>query len=367
MRKLATIRRISEINPIKGKDRVEMATVDGWTCMVSKADGFKPGSLCIFCEPDSVFPAIEQWEFLKKYGYRIKTQRFKSDDGYVYSQGLVLPISALPSKRPAVIEVGDDMTSLLGITQYEPTMDKGEASLPKKKYPKWLMRFSWFRKLVLPKKGDTTFPSFISKTDEERIQNMPQILERPLSWIVTEKIDGQSGTFVVVRHRFLFWSRYEFIVCSRNYRIPKPDGRSYWKVAEKYHIKEALKGYLKKHPGLKWAAIQGECIDTNVQGNKYKVKEADLYVFNVMDSITRRYNTPTASVIAKSWGLKFVPIVDTRVKLEGYTVEQVLEYANGKSMLNKDTLREGLVFRVVENGFISFKAVSPEFLFKYGE
>ena len=53
MRKLATIRVIQSINPIAGKDRVEMATVDGWTCMVSKADGFKPGDKCIFCEPDS--------------------------------------------------------------------------------------------------------------------------------------------------------------------------------------------------------------------------------------------------------------------------------------------------------------------------
>lgn len=60
MRKLATIRQITSIEPIKGKDRVELARIDGWTCMVSKADNFQSGSLCVFCEPDSVFPETIQ-------------------------------------------------------------------------------------------------------------------------------------------------------------------------------------------------------------------------------------------------------------------------------------------------------------------
>src|SRR5574344_567955 len=120
MRKLATIRTVQSIEPIKGKDRVELAHVDGWTCMVSKADSFTVGSLCIFCEPDSVFPANDQWKFLEKYSYRIKTQKFKDADGnLVYSQGLVLPLSVLPNME---YKYDEDVTSVLGITQYEPTI-----------------------------------------------------------------------------------------------------------------------------------------------------------------------------------------------------------------------------------------------------
>lgn len=366
MRKLATIRAISKVMPIKGKDRVELAVVDGWTCMVSKADGFKEGSLCVFCEPDSVFPPKEQWEFLKKYNYRIKTQKFKDSDGNaIYSQGLVLPLTIPQMKVQSNLMVGRDVTDLLEITQYEPTMDIDTSSLPKKKYPEWLMRYAWFRKLVLPKKASCAWPSFICKTDEERIQNCPDIVNLETKWIATEKVDGQSGSFAVVRHKHFLWNTYEFIVCSRNMRKPHPDNTSYWQVAKKYNLKEALIGYLKSHKDLEWVALQGECVAPNVQGNKYKVKEADLYVFNLIDSKYGRYNSLTAKTILESMKIKFVPIVDYDIDLHDLTVEQLLQYATGKSKL-VDGLREGIVFRSTD-GRHSFKAVSPEFLIKHNE
>ena len=357
MRKLATIRKISEINPIKGKDRVEMATVDGWTCMVSKADNFKPGDLCIFCEPDSVFPEMEQWEFLRKYNFRIKTQRFKGDDGYVYSQGLVLPISIL-DKKP---DLGDDVTRQLGITQYEPTMDKEQAAEPKRKYPKWLMRRAWFRKLVLPKKTKAGWPGYVSKTDEERIQNIPEIVNKSDSWVATEKVDGQSGTYLLVKKKRLFGSKYEFHVCSRNMELPRNDGSTYWLNAEKYDIKEKLVT-LTRNWKCDWVAIQGECVAPKVQGNKYKVTEPDLYVFNLVFPFGRIGSLDARDIIT-SMGMKFVPLVG-EFNLKGKSVNEILALANGKSKL-ADTPREGLVFRS-ENG-LSFKAVSPEFLVKYGE
>lgn len=369
MRKLATIRRVQSVEPIKGKDRVELAHVDGWTCMVSKADKFKEGSLCIFCEPDSVFPETEQWEFLKKYNYRIKTQRFRdSDNNVVYSQGLVLPLTIpqMVGKTFSDSSVGDDVTNILGITQYEPTMDKETtAAIKTKKYPRFLMKFSWFRKLVLPKKQEKGWPNFISKTDEERIQNCPSIVELDTKWVATEKIDGQSGTFAVVRHKKLFRDKFEFIVCSRNLRKWKDDGTSYWKVAKRYNIEKILTEYLKRRPELEWVAIQGECVDTNVQGNKYKVKEADLYIFNLINSKWGRFGSIEAHETLTSYGLKFVPIVNHSIDIKGMSVEDLLKYATGKSAL-VDGLREGIVFRS-HDGKASFKAVSPEFLIKYNE
>lgn len=365
MRKLATIRAISKVMPIKGKDRVELAVVDGWTCMVSKADGFKEGSRCVFCEPDSVFPPTDQWEFLKKYNYRIKTQKFKDADGNaVYSQGLVLPLTTPQIKVLSNLTVGTDVTEVLGITQYEDTMDKDTPSLPTRKYPEWLMRYAWFRKLVLPKKVSGKWPEFVSKTDEERIQNCPSIVDLDTEWIATEKVDGQSGTFAVVRHKHLFWNTYEFIVCSRNLRKPRPDGTSYWKVAEKYKIESVLTNYLKRNRDLDWVALQGECVAPNVQGNKYRVTEADLYVFNFITKYGR-YNSVVAKTLLENTGIKFVPIVEERLDLHGKTVDDILKYATGKSQL-ADTLREGIVFRSTD-GRHSFKAVSPEFLIKHNE
>lgn len=361
MRKLATIRIIQSINPIAGKDRVEMATVDGWTCMVSKADGFTVGTKCIFCEPDSVFPATDQWEFLKKYNYRIKTQKFKDGNKQtIYSQGLVLPLSILP--KVVNLEIGDDVTKELGITQWEDTMDREVTKdVTSKKYPKWLMRFGWFRKLVTKKKTLKGFPSFIAKTDEERIQNCYEFSQSEPAWVATEKVDGQSGTFLVMKSKSLF-NKYEYHVYSRNYENNDPNS-SYNIVFNKYNLKDVLTKLIEKY-NWDWVAIQGECIGPSIQKNKYKVKECDLFAFNLVTP-AGRYSTDDMVKELVPLGVKCVPVL-THLSLIGKSCDEILNMANGKSELNKDSLREGIVFRSLD-GKKSFKAVSPEFLAKNDE
>ena len=275
-------------------------------------------------------------------------------------------MSILPEKKAGSWEIGDDVTEILGVKQYEPTMDKEVALVtPEKKnsYPKFLMRFKWFRKIFLPKKQAKGFPTFISKTDETRIQNMPYILSDKREWVATEKIDGQSGSFSLVRHKSklpFFKDKFEYIVCSRNLRLWSKDNSSYWSVSEKYHIEEFLHSIIGNY---EWVAIQGECIAPNVQKNKYKVSEPDLYVFNLIYPDGRR-SSVDAKLVCESGGLKFVPILDTHYVLPD-TVNGVLSYAHGQSAIG-DTLREGIVFRS-HDGKISFKAVDPLFLLKYDE
>lgn len=185
-RALAHIEEINSIIPIEGKDRIVLATVLGWTVIVQK--DFKVGDKVVFAEIDSVFPDKPEFEFLRNKKFRIKTMKMAG----VISQGIVFPLSILPEGE---YNIGDDVTDILGITQYEPTMDKEEMDTesiktPVKKYPEFLMRMSWFRKLVLPKKQAKGFPSFISKTDETRIQNAPFYLNMDCNWIATEKVDG---------------------------------------------------------------------------------------------------------------------------------------------------------------------------------
>lgn len=369
MRKLATIRNIQEIKPIVGRDRVEMATVDGWTCMVSKADGFKPGDKCIFCEPDSVFPATEQWEFLKKYNYRIKTQKFKDGNKQtIYSQGLILPLTILPIKpdyynQPEkYFALGDDVTETLNITQWEDTMDREVTKdVISKKYPKWLMHFGWFRKLVTKKKVFKGFPSFIAKTDEERIQNCYEFSQSEPAWVATEKVDGQSGTFLVMKSKSLF-NKYEYHVYSRNYENNNPNS-SYNIVFNKYNLKDVLTKLIEKY-NWDWVAIQGECIGPSIQKNKYKVKECDLFAFNLVTP-AGRYSTDDMVKELVPLGVKCVPVL-THLSLMEKSCDEILNMANGKSELNKDSLREGIVFRSLD-GKKSFKAVSPEFLAKNDE
>lgn len=356
MRKLASIKIINDIRPIEGRDRIELAIVDGWSVIVKKNE-FNIGDKCIYIEIDSVLPEKPEFEFLRSKNFRIKTMKMAG----VISQGICFPLSFLPAGE---YEVDQDITELMGITQYNATMDV-EPVVPKKtKWPRWLMRYKWFRKMVLPTKRERKgFPTFISKTDETRVQNMPFILENKNPWVATEKIDGQSGTFCLVRNKSkipFVKDKFEFIVCSRNLRIYHPDNSSYWSVARRYELENVLKNMIGSRD---WIAIQGECVAPNVQGNKYKVSEPDLYVFNLIYP-TGRLPSEMAKRLCEARGLKFVPILDNGFILPD-TVEETLKYAHGQSQIG-DTLREGVVFRS-QDGKKSFKAVDPLFLIHYDE
>ena len=360
MRRLASIKEIGAIYPIDGKDRIVLAQVDGWQIIVQKSD-YEVGIKCVFCEIDSVLPPKPEFEFLKSKNYRIKTMKMSG----VLSQGICFPLSILPRDRE--YNIGDDVTEILGVTQYEATMDKeieAKETTPVKHHPKFLMRMAWFRKLVLPKKQNKGFPNFISKTDETRIQNAPFYLDMDCKFVATEKVDGQSGTFTLQRTKGKhFWNKdtFDFAVCSRNLRQWQKNTSSYWTVAEKYHIKDVLHKLIGDN---EWVAIQGECVASNVQGNKYHVAEPDLYVFNLIYP-TGRVDSLEAKKIVGEHGLKFVPVIDKSVSIKGMSVNEVLDYATGNSQLY-NTLREGIVFRSLD-GKQSFKAVSPKFLMKYDE
>jgi len=358
MRKLATIREITDIQPIEGRDRIVLATVDGWRVIVTK--DFSVSDKVIYCEIDSVLPEKPEFEFLRPKKFRIKTMKMAG----VLSQGICFPLSILPPKKDgSKYEVGEDVTDIIGVKQYEETMDNDKevvSSKSAKKYPQFLMRFKWFRNLVLPKKRKGGFPSFVSKTDEERIQNMPWILNDKQEWVATEKIDGQSGTFALVKHKGLFRTKYEYIVCSRNLRLSHHDGSSYWKVSDKYEIENVLKNMIGDR---EWIALQGECVGPKIQKNKYGLQDCDLYIFNLIYP-GGRVGSRLARSICEQHGLKFVPILDEHVILPD-TVDEVLAYAHGQSKL-ADIMREGIVFRT-KDGKQSFKAVDPEFLLKWSE
>ena len=358
VRNLASIRKIDQILPIEGKDRIVLAIVDGWSVIVRK-DEFSTGDLCVYIEIDSVLPEKPEFEFLRSKNFRIKTMKMAG----CISSGICFPLSILPIGD---YHFGDDVTNVLGIKQYTPTMDTGDLPAEfgrRKRYPRFLMRMAWFRRIVLKKCGNTEFPSFLRKTDETRIQNIPHVLDdREKEWIATEKIDGQSGTFALRRIKSkipFIRDRFEYIVCSRTRRLPHHDSSSYWSVSDKYHIESVLREFIGEND---YVYIQGEVVGPRIQGNKYNLSEYDLYVFNVGTEMGR-LDSVRAKLVCVDRGMKFVPILE-KMRLPE-TVDEVLQYAHGKSAIG-DTLREGVVFRSLD-GRESFKAVDPLYLIKYDE
>jgi RNA ligase (TIGR02306 family) len=287
----------------------------------------------------------------------------------VLSQGICFPLSILPQDKEYEIE--DDVTEIVNVIKYEANNENKEIENKEEKFKKFqhpifkfLFKFSIFRKLLLPKKQNKGFPEFISKTDETRIQNMPFILKnKDIKFVVREKVDGQSGTFFLKKlNKKWFWKKqnYDFGVCSRNLRLWNEDNGSQWFVSKKYNLKNVLVELIGEND---FVAIQGECVAPNVQGNKYKVSEPDLYAFNLIYP-NGKVNCIEAEKILKKYNIKWCPLINSKFTLPD-TVNEILDFATDKSKLY-NTLREGVVLRNY-NKNISFKAVSPEFLIKNDE
>ena len=75
MRKLASIKRISKLEPIEGADKIELAHVGGWKVVVAKDVGHKEGDLVVYCEIDSFLPIEPEFEFLRKSSYKKMSEK----------------------------------------------------------------------------------------------------------------------------------------------------------------------------------------------------------------------------------------------------------------------------------------------------
>lgn len=328
MRKLATIREIKEILPIEGADRIELAIVDSWKVVVSK--GLTVGDRVCYCEIDSFLPIKPEFEFLRKScykklvdgteGFRLKTVKLRGQ----ISQGLCIPLNELP--QLVQNQVGEDVSEILGITKWESSI---------------AVSFS----------GDAkgSFPVFLKKTDEERIQNLTRDYQEYLTsgkqFYATEKLDGSSATF--------YLRDGEFGVCSRNLELKESENNSFWKVAKNLNIKEKLKTLPFN------ACLQGELIGEGIQGNPYKIQGQDVRFFNLFNIDTYEYlSIEELSKFCQGVDLLIVPNYDFALP---QTIDELLLIADGKSVLNREMDREGLVIRSIDNK-ISFKAISNKFL-----
>lgn len=379
-RALAYIQHVTNIRPIEGADNIEQCNVLGWNLICKKGE-FHEGDPCVYIEIDSKVPEREEFEFLRAKGFKVKTMKLGKFN--CISQGLAMPQSVF--KELAGLSEGTDVTDILGIkySVQEDNARKGNGDpnakyksmaarhqkIFKKKWARWMMRRSWGRKVMFfffGKKKDNPrgFPTFVSKTDEERVENQPWRIGDGKTYLATEKLDGTSCTYALERKGR---NKFEFYVCSRNVRQQDEkqecyhDHNIYWDLAFKYNIEQHLKDFLNQFPQLKWVCIQGEGVGS-VQGNPLKLTEDDLYVFNFKESQTGRWSSMAGAGQVREWGMKWVPILG-EVQMPD-TMEELKVLATGKSKVNPNVMREGIVYRSLD-GSDSFKNVSREYLLKH--
>lgn len=351
MRKLATVQQIAELLPIEGADAIEVARINGWNVVVKKGD-FKVDEMVVFCEVDSFLPIQPEYEFLRKSsykkmpdgteGFRLKTIRLRGQ----LSQGLLINYQVLISKLTPdenghvdLPDVGEDVTEILGIIKYEPPIPACLAGQMK-----------------------GYFPGFLNKTDEERVQNIKDSMyerykNKGKKYYITEKLDGSSCS--------IYLRGNEFGVCSRNVNLLETPDNTFWKVARQYNIEEILRNH-SEYTGFQTFALQGELIGEGVEGNPYKIKGHEFHIFNLFYSDLDYYaNIDELIDFSKKYNLNIVPILYKDINLPENGTE-CLKLAEGKSALNHNTEREGIVIRYFDHS-VSFKAISNKFLLKNGD
>lgn len=322
-RQLVTARTISGLSPITGADQIECATIDGWKVVVKKGE-FKVGDPCAFFEIDSFLPASDtRFDFLSKSkrtwrgkeGYRLKTVKLRGQ----ISQGLALPLTLFPE----------------GVEVLSQTIQKWEEDV----HPA----------LAGMVKG--AFPSFLRKTDQERLQNIYGDVDKKALYEVTLKMDGTSLT--VYRYQGVFG------VCSRNLELKVTDenaGNLYIQQSSKFS--QIPEGF----------AVQAEICGPGIQGNRAALTSIDAYVFDIFDIQKGVYlNHWDRLEMCKKYGWLHVPSVAEPEFGPNdclQSMEDALAYAERFNYLSGEPA-EGVVFKRSDGG-MSFKIISNKYLLKHG-
>jgi RNA ligase (TIGR02306 family) len=235
---------------------------------------------------------------------------------------------------------GRNVSSLLGVTKWEPMIP-----------------------LCLSGKVKGSFPGFLPKTDETRVQVLQPVLDKHKGTLcyVTEKCDGSSATF--------YMKDGVFGVCSRNLELLETPENAFWQMARKLQIEEKL-----KTNKLDNIAIQGELCGPGIQSNPLQLKEFNIFFFNVYDIKEGKYkDVVELTNMCVLLRLNMVPIIERHYKLNN-DVQALVTYATRKSVYNPNVWLEGIVIRPIEEiedrefmnvlnyNRVSFKVINPEYL-----
>lgn len=347
MRKLASIQSVINVEPIEGADKIELAHVLGWQCVVNKGQ-MQAGDKAVYFEIDSFLPVRAEFEFLRSNsyrktdlmgeGFRLRTMKFRGQ----VSQGLLLPITAF-SEIAADIEIGTDVSELLGVKKWE--IEEAASS------------------------GGTiigTLPMDVSKTDETRVQADPELIGEftGLEYYISTKMDGSSHSISMDEEGFhVTGHRYEY----------RDDGTSgFYELVKRDDIESRVRNYFENN-ALQLLTIQGEFCAPGINKNRLKLTRPEWYVFTVRVN-GKRVGLRKMQEICSELGLNMVPIEEVGSDLPNKypTVDALLARADGE--YPNGGRKEGIVIRPVEPVFskrigdsLSMKVVSNKYLLKNEE
>lgn len=338
-RKLVRIVSIGSVNPIPEADLIEVASVGGWKIVVNKGQ-FQPGDRAVYFEIDAFLPEGNPgWQFLVDKrahdfnglrGHVLRSVTLKKQT----SQGYLMPLSALAGTHLESdlddLQPGDDVAAALGVVKYDPPLPAELLALARG-YP----------------------PGLIRSTDQERIQNLGDDLEQwradGSTWEVTEKLEGWACAYALIDG--------EFHACSSGLDFNRDDRHPFWRAAAAIDIEAKLRSL-----GGRDFVVQGELIGPNLEGNNYLLQEPQFHLYGAYDVAKGRKLPPIERRdFAREFALPAVPLVDADFLFGKHTMRNLVDMADGPSVLNSKRRREGLVFKHNDSD-ASFKAISDKYL-----
>lgn len=378
-RVLAKVAMIDSIIEIEGAEKIELAMVGGWQVVVGKGL-YRPGDRAVYIEIDSLVPTAHpafsdlpdrlssklMFEVDGKGYARIKTAKMMKQ----LSQGMCVPLNELGDMPSQLQDLDADLTQFLGIRKYEAAEERAMNNAGTRDGMK--------------QGASKPFPSFIPKTDQNRVQN---IVPRYMKAVVfgelfekTFKLDGSSMTV---------WIKDGVTgVASRNVSFNLQDTNKGFIQSFKDFFKQVKKKGWKKakfetvipadknafttmafNSGVVQAlvrmnrnlAIQGEMVGPSIQKNFEGVKSNSFYIYGIYDIDAKRYLLPEERIaILKEHNLRGVP--EAGIVMLPPTVKEAIEDADGPSGLN-GKYREGYVYKSMVRDF-SFKVISNSYLLK---
>lgn len=347
--------RIDDVQPHPNADRLEIAQIAGWQCVVGKGQ-FEKGRRAVYLPIDSVLPkALEDKLFPPDSKVHLSKSRIKTIKlrGAI-SQGLLVSPEEVDCQQKLV---GEDVAEFLGVTKYEP---------PVKGMP------SQLRGAQKPRKGIN--PLFHKYTDIENFKHYNTLFAPGELVYITEKLHGTSARYgwypsaantfwKKVKKLFGLLPEQEFCIGSRNVQLQdrKYDGfydsNVYGKVAEKYALDEIL-----EHG----EAVFGEIVGPGIQKGYTYGHETDhaFYAYDV--AVDGEYLDPVAFAhFCDERSIPRVPHLFTGEFEEGF----VKGLATGDSTIGGQKCREGVVIKPMQEvkcmvGRKVLKLLSDEYLLK---
>lgn len=266
------INKISSIAPIEGADKIELATVNGWTSVVAKGT-HKVGDNVLCIITDAIIPEdlAVKWgvkDYLRK-GFRVRTVKLRG----VYSEAILIPLYDVKLPNPDVFD-GQDLMKYLGIFKYEEPENThvgtgtGQTRTSKNRTNQNFNRYY-------------KFPNF---------KNVPQMFTEEDDVVLTRKMHGSNARYGILKKTKLsFVDRikkffgnkfveYEYVYGSHNVQKYGAEPGYYkndvWaEVATRYEIKDTLWKIAKERilAGTfeKGMIVYGEVFGPGIQGKDY--------------------------------------------------------------------------------------------------